>query len=72
MRFRFLRTPQHITNGAKQAMLLYRIHLVELSLLPLGATDVFDDFGIPLEWTQEEIDKNQAELEKVNAELDKF
>ncbi len=72
MRFMFLRTPQHVIDGAKQALLLYRIHLVELSLLPLGAEDIGDDNGEPLEWTQEEMDKNAAELTRVNAELTLF
>lgn len=72
MRFQFFRTPKHVVDASKQALLLYRIHLVELSLWPLGAEDVYNDDGNPLEWTQEEMDKNAAELVRVDAEIAKF
>ena len=66
------KTEQHVIDGAKQALMNYRIHLVGLSLEPLGSDDVADDNGNLIEWTQEEMDKNAAELVRVDAELAKF
>ena len=70
--FRRGKVDQHIIDGAKQAQMIYRFSLVELSLQPLGSEDVLDDNGNPLEWTQERMDENAAALVKVDAELAKF
>jgi hypothetical protein len=66
------KTKQHIIDGAKQAWLNYRIHLIELSTYPVGYENMCDDNGNPIEWTQDALDTNAAEIVKVDAELAKF
>lgn len=66
------KTQQHVIDGAKQAWLNYRIHLVELSTYPVGEEDMCDDDGNPIEWTQVDLDSNAIKITRVDGELAKF
>lgn len=66
------KTQQHVIDGAKQAWLNYRIHLVELSTYPIGQEDMCDDDGNPIEWTLNRKAANTAEIIRVDEELAKF